>query len=69
MNILEICDDPKLFAPWFRDPATWAAWRAFLAVLFGLPMGEEEAAIYRACTGRSEASVEPFEEAWLIIGR
>ncbi len=69
MNLLEACDDPKLFAPWFRDPATWVAWRAFLAALFALPMSDEGWAIYRACTGRSEAPPAPFEEAWLLCGR
>jgi hypothetical protein len=34
---LQAVDDPNLFAPWFRDPATWTAWRAFLAALVGLP--------------------------------
>src|SRR4051794_35626860 len=37
--------------------------------LFALPMGEEEFAIYRACTGRSEPPLAPFEEGWLICGR
>jgi hypothetical protein len=29
MNIIQAMNDPKLFKPWFMDPATWNAWRAF----------------------------------------
>jgi hypothetical protein len=69
VNILEAIDNPALFRPWFRDPATWQAWRAFLAALFALPMTEEQRAIYTACTGRQAAPAEPFGEAWLVCGR
>ena len=37
VNILNALSDEALFAPLFRG-STWAAWRAFLAALFGLPM-------------------------------
>ena len=69
MNILEAIEDAKLFAPWFRDRETWAAWRAFLAALFALPMTEAEQAIYRQHTGRDAVPDAAQEEAWLIIGR
>jgi len=69
VNILEAIDSPDLFAPWFKDPATWKAWRAFLTALFGLPMDEEMLALYRHHTGRQEPPTAPFEEAWLVIGR
>jgi hypothetical protein len=41
ISILDACEDPALFARWFRDRATWTAWFAFLRVLFGLAMTEE----------------------------
>ncbi|WAJ31159.1 hypothetical protein [Antarcticirhabdus aurantiaca] len=69
MNILKAAEDPKLFGPWFKDRATWTAWRAFLAALFGEPMSEDEAATYRACTGRKVLPTVPTNEAWLVIGR
>ncbi len=69
MNLLDAIDDPKLFGPWFKDPATWLAWRAFIAGVFGLPMTDEMVAIYRQCTGRDVPPAEATEEAWLIIGR
>ena len=69
MNILTAIADKNLFAPWFRDPASWVAWRSFLATLFGLDMSAEQLAIYKQCTGRSIAPSAPFTEAWLICGR
>ena len=70
MNILEAMRDPNLFAPWFlRDPATWAAWRAFLAALFALKMTDDQLAIFKECTGRSAPPTQPATEGWLICGR
>lgn len=69
MNLLQAMADPKLFGPWFKDADTWAAWRAFVGALFGLPLSEAEATTFRACTGRSEAPEAACNEAWLICGR
>jgi hypothetical protein len=69
MNILQAMDDPKLFRPWFKNPATWVAWRAFLAALFALPMTAHELAIYRSCTGLLDPPSDPADEAWMPIGR
>jgi hypothetical protein len=69
VNILDAMRDDNLFAPWFRDPGTWAAWRAFLAALFALPMDAEQLAVYRQCTGRSAPPSQPASEGWLVCGR
>jgi hypothetical protein len=69
MDLLTASADPNLFAPWFRDRATWQAWFAFIAALFALPMTEEQADIYARHTGRSEPPPGPAEEAWLLVGR
>ena len=69
MDIIEALDDPSVFGDQFRDPATWAAWRAFLATLFALPMTDEQLATYRRCTGRVTAPAAACVEAWLICGR
>src|SRR6266700_2821395 len=69
MDILRAIDDPNVFAGQFRDRATWAAWRAFLAALFALPMSADEFELYRRCTGRVTAPIAPFVEAWLVCGR
>jgi len=68
-SVLDAIADPHLFGPWFRDDATWAAWFAFLAALFGLPMTTEQLAVYRECTGRTEPPATPAREGWLICGR
>jgi hypothetical protein len=68
MNLIEAIADRHLFAPWFRDPSTWAAWRAFLAALFALPMTDDQAA-YRQYTARSTLPTRPATEAWLVCGR
>jgi hypothetical protein len=69
VTLLEAMADPQLFARWFRDPATWAAWRAFIAALFALPMTPEQQLIYQQCTGRNAPLSVPATEAWLICGR
>lgn len=69
MNILEACEHEELFKPWFRNRSSYAAWFAFLAALFGLPMTDEQLAIYQKHTGRQEPPQEPQDEAWLVIGR
>ena len=68
-SILTAIADPHFFAPWFKDPDTWRAWRAFLAALFALPMDNEQLAIYREYTGRTDPPATPFVEGWLICGR
>ena len=59
MDILSACSDPQVFAPAFRDPSTWKAWRAYLAALFALPLSKDELEIYRQCTGRQDPPVDP----------
>ena len=46
MNIVDACRDPELFGPWFKVPATWAPWWAFLAALFALPMDDAVVALF-----------------------
>jgi hypothetical protein len=62
-------DDPNLFAPHFDNAATWAAWRAFLAVLFGLQLDEQQRELFRQCTRREHIRGEERREAWMVIGR
>ena len=52
VTILDAMDHPAIWAGWFRDKATWAPWRAFLGVLFGLQLSQDDLDLYRACTGR-----------------
>ena len=68
MTILDACRDPALFAPWF-ERGDWSAWFAFLAAVFGLDMDEDQRAIYKRTTGRTEPPRKPFAEGWLVVGR
>ena len=69
MNLLDAMEDDNLFRRWFRDPATWAAWRAWLVALFALPMSAEQLVLYRECTGRTAPPAAPASESWLVCGR
>src|ERR1700747_1733489 len=69
MTLLEAMADRNLFAPWFKDHATWTAWRAFLAALFALTMTDDQFAIFKESTGRSQPPQQPATEAWLVCGR
>jgi hypothetical protein len=69
MSIIEACGDPELFAPWFRDRATWRAWFSFLRALFGLPMSADDLPLFQQCTGRDDLHPGGFREAWLVVGR
>ena len=46
MNITQALTDPQLFAPLFAGPS-WRPWKAFLAALFGLPLSNDQLALYR----------------------
>ncbi len=67
-SILSAIADPKVFGRHFTAES-WKPWLAFLAVLFGLPMTPDQAAVFRKCTGRTDTPTDPFNEAWLICGR
>ena len=71
LSIIDACRDPDLFAPWFKDTETWAAWFCFLKVLFGLPLLDPtELALFQECTpGRAAPSPNGYLEASLICGR
>lgn len=68
-NIIQTIDDPRLFAPWFKNRATWAAWIVFLKALFALPLTAQELSIFHALTGRTDPPTRQAAEAWLVIGR
>jgi hypothetical protein len=69
VSILDCVDSPEIWGGWFRNPKTWAPWRIFLSVLFGLPLDAAGLELFRQCTGRDRPPVLGFTEAWLVIGR
>ncbi len=73
MDILRATADPLLFGQHFRGDS-WSAWRAFLAVLFGLPLVGQGSDLVSACTARPPTAAGhsrggPYREAWLVCGR
>lgn len=66
-TILTVMDG--IFGSFFRPTASWLAWRAFLAALFGLPLDASALALYRKHTGRRKAPAKPAMEGWLVVGR
>ncbi|MFY9957730.1 hypothetical protein [Bradyrhizobium sp.] len=69
MNLLQACQDQKLFGRWFKEPATWESWFAFIAALFALPMSTEQLEIYQRHTRRQAPPAAPIAEGWLVCGR
>jgi hypothetical protein len=69
LSIIDACQHEKLFAPWFKDRASWAAWFTLLRVLFGLPLDEAGLALFQQCTGRGAPSLSGYLEVSLVIGR
>jgi hypothetical protein len=69
VTIINACRDPAIFAPWFKDPRTWAAWFAFLKTMFGLPLNDAELATFQKHTGRNTPLLAGHLESTLIVGR
>ena len=69
MNIVQALDDPRIFRSVIKGHSTWGVWRGFLKALFGLPMDEAEAAMFRDCTKRETLPTSVFGAAWLVCGR
>lgn len=65
---LDWMTDPNLCGRTFGGP-TWAAGRALVAAIFGLPMTPEMLSVYRECTGRGVAPIKAFARATVIAGR
>jgi hypothetical protein len=70
ITLLQACRNPALFGPWFKEQATWKAWRVFLRALFALPLlSPGDRAIYQRHTGRSTTPKAQAREGWLVVGR
>jgi hypothetical protein len=68
-NIIEALESPALFGPVVGPLKSWAQWLCFLRTLYGLPFNEEDAAIFKACTGREAPAAGGYPEAYAIVGR
>jgi hypothetical protein len=52
-----------------RLVAFWAAWRALLAGFYGLPLDEEELALFQRITSIPGPAQAALLELWLAVGR
>jgi hypothetical protein len=69
MTIIDAISDEHLLKPLFKNLSTWKAWICALKCIFGLPLNDEELALYQKCTGREKPPTKPFKEIYLIVGR
>jgi hypothetical protein len=69
MNIIEAVTDQNLLGASIKDPASFAPWKALLASAFGLPLDNDQLALYRTCTGRASPPSAQFRSIFLCIGR
>jgi hypothetical protein len=69
IEIITACQDQDIFGPWFKDAQTWAAWFVVLKVMFGLPLGDDELAVFRKHTGRTTPDPRGYFDLSLVVGR
>ena len=70
MDILTALHDHNLLGhALIGNPASWRAWKAFLAAFFGLGLSEASLETYCACTGRTGPPQGPFRRGYVICGR
>lgn len=68
IDIRQAMTDRQLFGPIFGGDS-FSAWRALLAGFYGLPLSEDEVAIWQEVTGRAGTPQEAHDELWLVVGR
>ncbi|SDB02875.1 hypothetical protein SAMN02927930_00103 [Pseudidiomarina indica] len=68
MNIIEAMHDENLFAHQFSGES-WRAWRVLLSAFYGLPIADDDLALYQELTGRQKPPEAPHNELWLPVGR
>lgn len=68
ISFADACLEPDLFGDWFSGDS-WANWRVIDKAMFGLPLNDDELAVFKALTGRETAPTERATEVWLVVGR
>ena len=69
ISIIQACEDPQIFAPWFKDAQTWTPWFVVLKVMFGLKLTDDEFVIFRKHTGRTTPAPGGYFDLALVVGR
>ena len=62
-------DDVLTFFDSVLPSPSWWPWRVFTKALYGLPMDDKEADLYRRCASRSSLPTKPFTRALVLSGR
>jgi hypothetical protein len=68
ISIVRAMESRRLWGPQFDD-LSYRPWKAYMRAFEGLPLDADQLALYRECTGRTEAPTQPFAESVLICGR
>jgi hypothetical protein len=69
-NIIEALQAPEFFKPAFPEGLkSWVSWTIFLKSLYGLPLDEDELALFRHFTGRESPRPQGYQEAYCVVGR
>jgi hypothetical protein len=70
VTINDALADPRLLGglPQFANLTSWARWIVFLKAIDGLPVSDDERAVFRAHTGRVEPRPGGYPEAVAIVG-
>ena len=66
VTIRDLMLDPDLFGKQFGGDS-WKAWRALLASFYGLPLGEEELALFQRITSLPGPVQAMLLELWLTV--
>ena len=61
--------DRRLLGAALGDPASWEPWMAVLRAAFGLPLDEQQQAIFTAVAGSRTPPASRVRELWAVIGR
>jgi hypothetical protein len=69
ITIMDAINDESIFAPWFRDRESWAAWFVVLKAIFGLPLDADALAIFQKHTGRATPDPRGYFDSSLVVGR
>lgn len=70
MTIVDALEDPHLLGglPQFANLTSWARWIVFLKAIDGLPLSDDERAVFREHTGRLSPRPGGYPEAVAIVG-
>jgi Terminase large subunit, ATPase domain len=69
MEIDRALTDERLLGAGLGDPMSWAVWLAILRAGFGLPLDEQQKAMFASVAGERSPPARRVRELWAICGR